>query len=98
MLPIILKAGNRSKSVSRSWSHLSIIHFQINCPWLHQIEATVLPTFSLFGIIELCVELNKGELILQLYVEVSSSVLNKSDLLWLAINKAEINTEAILGL
>lgn len=72
-------------------------HFQINCAWLHQIGATVLSTFSLFGIPELPIKLNKGELVLQLCVEVLSSVLSKSDLLWLAINKGEINTEAIHG-
>lgn len=43
-------------------------------------------------------ELNKGKVVLQLCVEVSSSVLNKSDLLWLTVNKGEIITEVILQL
>lgn len=43
------------------------------------------------------VDLNEGELVLQLCVETSAGVPNKSDLLWLAINKAEINIEAISG-
>lgn len=52
-------------------------------------------TFSLFGMPVLPVGLNKGELVLQLCVELSSSVLNKYYLLWLGINKEEINTEAV---
>lgn len=73
------------------------MHFQVKCAWPHQVEATVLSKFSLSGISELSIDLNEGELVLQPSAEMSASVLNKSDLLWLAFNKAEINIEAILG-
>lgn len=45
---------------------------------------------------ELSVGLNEDELVLQLF-GMSASMLNKFHLLWLAINKAEINTEATSG-
>lgn len=46
--------------------------------------------FFLFGIPELPIELNKRELVPQLCVEVSSSVLNTSGLLWLALIREKL--------